>query len=115
MRSKSLAGHEVGLARLSAKLVTLLELAYGMRIAHGLCVALPTLTQTSATYCCTNLLHFSLSDMPRANRAQGRGSIADAVAGSIADAVVTFAARRQRHWIVAPADRYCRQAARTFA
>ena len=75
MRSKSLAGHEVGLARLSAKLVTLLELAYGMRIAHGLCVALPTLTQTSATYCCTNLLHFSLSDMPRANRAQGRGSI----------------------------------------
>ena len=35
MRSKSLAGHEVGLARLSAKLIAFLELARGAGISHG--------------------------------------------------------------------------------
>jgi hypothetical protein len=38
MRSKSLAGHEVGLARLSGKLIAFLELARGAGISHGLSV-----------------------------------------------------------------------------
>jgi hypothetical protein len=36
MRSKSLAGHEVGLARLSAKLIAFLELARGAGISHAI-------------------------------------------------------------------------------
>ena len=36
MRSKSLAGHEVGLARLSAKLIAFLELVRGVGISHRL-------------------------------------------------------------------------------
>jgi hypothetical protein len=34
MRSKSLAGHEVGLARLSAKLIAFWELVLGVRVCH---------------------------------------------------------------------------------
>ena len=64
MRSKSLAGHEVGLARLSAKLIAFLELVRGVGISHRAFHAFHTLVQTGATYCCTNLLLFSLSDMP---------------------------------------------------
>ena len=36
MRSKSLAEHEVGLARLSAKLIAFLELFRGVGIGHWL-------------------------------------------------------------------------------
>jgi hypothetical protein len=56
MRSKTLAGHEVGLARLSATLIAFLELVRGVGISHRAFHAFHTLVQTGATYCCTNLL-----------------------------------------------------------
>jgi len=61
MRSKSLAGHEVGLARLSAKLIAFLELFLGVGIGHWLSIAFPTLVETKHNPCELPFLYFSLS------------------------------------------------------
>ena len=58
MRSKSLAGHEVGLARLSAKLIAFLEPVLWVGISHGLSVFFAYFTQTKHNQYCTFLLCF---------------------------------------------------------
>ena len=64
MRPKSLAGHEVGLARLSAKLIAFLELVLGVGISHGLSVFFPYFTETKRNPRALLFPHFALSDMP---------------------------------------------------
>ena len=63
MRSKSLAGHEVGLARLSAKLIAFLELVLGVGISHGLSIFFPYFMETKHNQYALRFPHFSLSDM----------------------------------------------------
>ena len=62
---RSLAGHEVGLARLSAKLIAFWELALGVWVCHGLCISFAYFMQTSRNPYALRFPSFSLSDMPR--------------------------------------------------
>ena len=68
MRSKSLAGHEVGLARLSAKLIAFLEPVLWVGISHGLSLFFPYFKETNRNPCALRFPHFALSDTTNMER-----------------------------------------------
>ena len=65
MRSKSLAGHDVGLARLPAKLIAFWELALGVWVCHGFAFPLRTLRKQITTHasCDFSISRFRISEI----------------------------------------------------